>query len=419
TCGATLAAQTGCTVAIVFSPTASGDREGTLTVVSDAGTETAALSGTGTLPATDSLSLLALAFAPQQMGTASQVQIVTLTNTGDVALTLIVVSTSGDFSVVSYCGSSLAAHASCSLLVSFNPQYVGPESGTLIVNDEYGTQTVALTGTGVAPPGVSLAPSQGLTFAATGVGVASATETVTLTNNGGLPLAISSLSTTGDFAVTANGCGATLAPESACTVQVGFTPTAAGERTGTLTVIDSAPGSPHTLALSGAGVDFTLAADGATTVTVTSGESAVFPLLLSSDAAASGTATLSCTGAPANSVCTVTPSSITLGYTATVTATVQTGVSTAALNARSVVWLVFAVPIVCMAIRRRRRIRWYAALLVLVCLTGCSVQRLIPGDGSSSGTGPVVTTASGSYGIVVAATSAGLVRSVNLTMVVQ
>ncbi|MCL2659385.1 MAG: choice-of-anchor D domain-containing protein [Acidobacteriaceae bacterium] len=419
TCGATLAAQTGCTVAIVFSPTASGSREGTLTVVSDAGTGTTALSGTGTLPATGSLSTLALAFAPQQMGTASQVQIVTLTNTGDVALTLIAAVTSGDFSVVSYCGSSLAAHASCSLLVSFRPQNVGPESGALIVSDEYGTQTVALTGTGAAPPGVSLAPSQGLTFAATGVGMASATQVVTLTNNGGLPLTINSLSTSGDFAITANGCGATLALASACIVQVEFTPAAAGTRTGSLTVIDDAPGSPHTLALSGAGVDFALVADGATTVTVSSGESAVFPLLFSSDTAVSGTATLTCTGAPANSVCTVTPSSVTLGYATTITATVQTGVSTASLKTSRSAWLVFVVPVVCLALRRRCRIPWYAALLVLVCLTGCSVQRLIPGDGGSSGTGLGVTTSPGSYGIVVTATSAGLSRSVNLTMVVQ
>jgi hypothetical protein len=359
-----------------------------------------------------------LTFAQQQVGTASAAQQVTLTNTGDEALTLIAASTLGDFSVVNSCANSLNGHSSCSMNVVFNPRNVGLETGTLTVADEYRSQTVALSGTGVAPAGVSLAPTQGLSFGATGVGVTSAVQTVTLTNNGGLPLSIGSVGVTGDFVVAANGCGASLAQGSACAIQVAFAPTAGGARTGTLTVVSNAANSPQTMALNGAGVNFTLAADGASTVTVSSGQSGVFPLLLGSDAAVSGTATFACSGAPVNSVCTVFPATVSLGSTTVVSVTVQTGVGTSAsLFAGRRVWLALAVP-VCFAFRRRR---WGAVVMVccLVAVSGCGSGRRIPGDGSPGSSGGGAATPAGSYGIVVSASSAGLSRTVNLSLVVQ
>ena len=51
TCGATLPSQTGCTLGVTFTPTASGTRTGTLTLVTSAGTVTAALTGIGVAPA--------------------------------------------------------------------------------------------------------------------------------------------------------------------------------------------------------------------------------------------------------------------------------------------------------------------------------------------------------------------------------
>ena len=98
TCTTTLAPQTGCTISIVFAPTASGVRSGTLTFVDDAGTQVASLSGTGNSPATDALAPLTLTFPATQLSLASPTQAVTLTNSGDVALTLITTQiTAGDF----------------------------------------------------------------------------------------------------------------------------------------------------------------------------------------------------------------------------------------------------------------------------------------------------------------------------------
>ena len=92
TCGTTLGASTGCTLSVTFTPSASGARTAQLSLTDSAGTQTAALTGTGNPPATDTLSTNTLTFAQQTIGTTSAAQSVTLTNNGDVALTLITTS---------------------------------------------------------------------------------------------------------------------------------------------------------------------------------------------------------------------------------------------------------------------------------------------------------------------------------------
>ena len=129
-------------------------------------------------------------------------------------------------------------------------------------------QTVALSGTGVAGPGVSLLPAS-LTYARTGVGVVGADQTLTLTNNGGSPVLITAVTVVGDFGIlsgTGSTCqlGTTISVGSTCTLQIAFLPTGAGLRTGSVTILSSAP--TQTAQLSGTGVDFQLVPNGDTTV---------------------------------------------------------------------------------------------------------------------------------------------------------
>jgi hypothetical protein len=432
TCGPTLAANTGCTVSLTFTPTIAGSRGGSFTVVDSAGTQTASLSGTGDAAATDGLAPGSLSFSAQTLNTSSATQLVTLTNSGDVPLTLIAAQiTEGDFTVVNGCGPSLNGHASCALAVAFAPKSLGMQSGVLSVTDALRIQTVSLNGTGIAPAGVSLAPANGLVFAATGVGSTTATQTVTLTNNGGLPLNVTGLTVTGDFFLQAgsNTCGASVAGGMACTVQVGFAPTAGGPRTGLLTVTSNAVASPQSMGLSGAGVDFTLAADGPVAATITSGQSATFALLVSSVAGVPGSATLVCTGAPAEALCTVNPASASLGGSTAVTVTLATGVSAVGQSAAprwrrglAAVWAMLA-PLCLLRLARRRTPRVACALLLglgLAGASGCGTARTIPAaTGGSGGGGSVVTTPPGSYTLLVAGTSAGLARSVSLHLTVQ
>jgi len=432
-CGSTLAASTGCTVTITFTPKANGARSATLSVTDNAGTaaaatQTASLTGIGDAPATDTLTPVALSFASQQIGTNSNSQSVTLTNSGGVPLTLIAASVSaGDFAVVNACGNSLAAHATCAFNVTFSPTAVGARTATLTVTDQFHFQTVALAGTGVAGAGVSLTPTS-LSFPATGVGLTALPQTLTLTNNGGMPLTMSNVVLSPGFVVALNSCSSTLTVNASCSLTIVFAPTTAGASAGTLTFTDNAASGVQTTSLSGVGVDFALTSTGATSATVAaSGASVAYALQLSSLAGLSGNVALSCSGAPADSTCVVTPGVGPLGTTVPVVVTVETAVSAVARNAppgrpfartSKAALLALLLPF---AIWQRRRFPWLARLLILTCvfggLSGCGASRTIPASGTGGGGG--TPTPTGTSTLTISASAAGLTHSVSLTLVVQ
>jgi hypothetical protein len=65
-------------------------------------------------------------------------------------------------------------------------------------------------------------------------------------------LTVSNASITGDFSIQ-NGCSTVAPAGGTCAIPVIFTPTAAGTRTGVLSITDNSAGSPHTVQLSGVG----------------------------------------------------------------------------------------------------------------------------------------------------------------------
>jgi hypothetical protein len=107
-----------------------------------------------------------------------------------------------------------------------------------------------------AQPGSLTASPASASFGDVNVGSTSAAQSVTVTNPGSSPAAVSSISVTGPFSQT-NNCGGSIAAGGSCTVQVTFAPTSGGPQTGTLSVATNAPGSPLTVALSGTGVTAT------------------------------------------------------------------------------------------------------------------------------------------------------------------
>jgi alpha-1,3-glucanase-like protein/F5/8 type C domain-containing protein/HYDIN/CFA65/VesB family protein/centrosomal CEP192-like protein len=100
--------------------------------------------------------------------------------------------------------------------------------------------------------GLTTSPSS-LAFGSQSTGTTSGAQSLTVTNSGSTTASVSSISTTGDFAQT-NTCGSSIAAGASCTVSVTFHPTAAGTRTGALTITSNAPSSPNTVGLSGTGV---------------------------------------------------------------------------------------------------------------------------------------------------------------------
>ena len=204
-----------------------------------------------------------------------------------------------------------------------------------------------------------------------------------------------------------------------------FAPTLGGSRTGVLTFADSAANSPQTLSLSGVGVDFTLTASGPTTITIASGASATFPFLLTSATGTPGTAAFTCLGAPANATCTVTPQNPALGGTTTIAVVIATGVTITSLppTLRKTFWLATLLPFGLLALRMSRRpTRLLACILSfgVLAVSGCTIGRAIPEASSATGTtGSLTPTPSGSYSIAVSAASAGVTRTVNVTLIVQ
>jgi hypothetical protein len=133
-------------------------------------------------PATVSLAPATLIFAEQSVGSSSAAQPVTLSNTGNQILTL-VLTVSVNFTETDNCGMALAAGASCTINVSFAPTTSGTLTGTLSITDNAtdSPQTVTLSGTASAsPPDFSIAVAPGSSSSATVPAGAAASYSLTV-----------------------------------------------------------------------------------------------------------------------------------------------------------------------------------------------------------------------------------------------
>ncbi|MGA2610109.1 MAG: choice-of-anchor D domain-containing protein [Terriglobia bacterium] len=256
-CAGSVAAGAGCTISVTFTPTAPGNRTGTLTLTDNAlnSPQRVSLSGTGVVPVV-SLSATSLSFPGQTVSTPSPPQTLTLTNTGAGVLTPLTITTIGDFAQTNTCAGSVAASGSCTISVTFTPTASGNRTGTLTLTDNASNspQKVSLSGTGLAPV-VSLSTTS-LSFAGQTVSTPSPPQTLLLTNTGAGALTPLTITTSGDFAQT-NTCAGSVAAGAGCEISVTFTPTAPGNRTGALTLTDNALNSPQTVTLSGTGLGAT------------------------------------------------------------------------------------------------------------------------------------------------------------------
>jgi phospholipase C len=191
------------------------------------------------------------------VGTTSSPQTVTLSNTQKTSLLISSITTSGNFNESSTCPidpKTLAAGASCKILVTFTPVSRGSNTGTLAVNDNSSTspQSVPLVGDGEPPVGLSPVLEA---FGDQTVDTSSGPEVFTLQNYQTVPVTIAGISTSGEFSQTST-CPTspnTLAGRSKCQISVTFTPTVKGAVAGELEVSDGVSNSPQTSRLTGTG----------------------------------------------------------------------------------------------------------------------------------------------------------------------
>jgi hypothetical protein len=209
---AALAAGTSCTIDVTFTPTIVGSESASLSVSDGtaSGPQTVSLSGTGVLLPAPNVSPTNLSFNNEPVGNTSTPKPVTVTNTGGEALSISSLTISSGWTQTNNCLPSIAASASCTISVSFQPIGAGFQIGALTLTDLAleSPQTVSLSGTGVVPV-VSLSATS-LSFPRQTVSTPSPPQTLTLTNTGAGALTPLSITTSGDFSQT-NTCAGSVA----------------------------------------------------------------------------------------------------------------------------------------------------------------------------------------------------------------
>lgn len=159
------------------------------------------------------------------------------------------IQASGDYSTTNNCGSSVPSMAECQVNVVFKPKAVGSRLGQLTItdNDPSSPQVIQLAGTG---SNILLNPPI-FDYGTVAFG-RPRHQVFTVKNIGATAVQISSITTNRDFSQT-NNCPQSLAAGHSCKVNVAFSPLDGGYRAGVLTIVDSDPGSPHTIYYRGNG----------------------------------------------------------------------------------------------------------------------------------------------------------------------
>ena len=192
-----------------------------------------------------------IAFAAQEVNTTSAVSTVKLGDAGSSVLSISGISVTGDFAEASQCGETVSPGTQCAINVTFTPTAVGARTGTLVIKDSAAGSPHTVKLNGYATSGAVTLSATSLSFGLVAVGTTS-TQTVTLTNVAQSPLDISSILAGGDYTET-NTCGSVVNPGSSCSIAVIFSPNSLGTSVGTVTITDTALGSPQTITLTGTG----------------------------------------------------------------------------------------------------------------------------------------------------------------------
>lgn len=265
-CPTTLEPNGRCSINVRFDPTSLGALTGALTLTNDApdSPQSASLNGVGVAgPVSDlALSATTLDFGTQDINTTSDVYPAVAANVGTVNVTITNIDTSGDFSQTNDCPGVLEPGDDCTLSVSFNPTQPGSLEGSLTVtsNTTDSPQSVHLTGTGIIPgtPNASQSTNE-INFGEQIIYTDSEEQVVSITNTGTANLTMGDSLLVGDDTHSfhlIDHCRELIVPiDQSCTLDLIFTPVAAGTFSITLDVVDDSSTSPQKIFVRGVGTE--------------------------------------------------------------------------------------------------------------------------------------------------------------------
>jgi hypothetical protein len=306
--------------------------------------------------------------------------------------------------------------------------------GETITTDDVATDVTTI----LTPPTATLS-AHSLAFTNQPVNTTSTAQSITVTNNGGAPLTLTSAPTiTGtnatNFAVASGTTctnGATIPGGGTCIINITFTPPSTGSfGPATLTLTDNASPATQTVTLTGTGIDFTLTAP-TSSATITAGQTATFTVTATpATGGFPNSISFSASGLPSASSATFNPTSVTPGATA---ASTTLSIATTARGALPpagkraprtppiALWS-FALAAILLGLiffggnNRQRRFApamfVTEALLLAITIAGC-------GGGGTITPPPPTGTPAGTSTITVSAASGSLVHTTTVTLTVQ
>lgn len=249
-CGASLAAGASCTAVVRYAPSGLEPnsvvaQQGALRVVAGGkDVAEASLTGTGEYPSLV-LSPRAVRAPSTIVGQSAAPVRVTVSNPTSLSVDVTgtgIVTGGEDFAQSNNCGTTLAPGGSCLVNIQFTPTASGERNGNWSATTSLGTYTMGLNGSGLLI--LTVSPGS-LDFPSINLGKSSDVQALTITNPtpqaanlSGPGMGMSISGGAGDFGQT-NNCGTQLAAGASCQASLKFTPSAAGDRQGSWSVVSS------------------------------------------------------------------------------------------------------------------------------------------------------------------------------------
>jgi hypothetical protein len=248
-CAAALAPGGSCTIWVRYAPASAHASTATLGIsASPGGTASTDLAGTAVAAGGVTISPPSYVFADSAVGVSTQPQVFTVRNTSAIAITDL--SVTGDTTFVTpsgigdWCGTMLAAGASCQVSAAFHPSAAGSASGTVDVTGGGSSASSSVAGSGL--PLFTVVAIDNVASAATSFDFGN--QSIAPTHPDDAFIAITTYSqsnpflrvteqygTPAQYVTLGSDCGMDLSPGVPCTLRIRFAPTSTSSQPGTAT----------------------------------------------------------------------------------------------------------------------------------------------------------------------------------------